>query len=750
MLSTERHKTPGNRAYIFLRVTSIALHILLILLHLLLLGLWAAPHLEHKVVFPVDHQGFVALWITVVATSFGTIYLSITLYVIQKLAIHSDLCKEQTLTSTHDHLLSWTGTGSAFLNLWKQFQLPASVLGTPCFLLNHSTSQFSPLHRLKDFQSGQAQIMRNLDESKTLGLFNGSLYDVLSTTNPGDGEAMVSAVGFNITCGYLRGVNPLDVQMQRPVDRKTSSQWPGYDYIDFSFKSLGSYFIDPIAPNIIATSGVAYDADPQNITLWNSLIVYTANTVIDSDGNTGFPVHLINATGPNSSVTDIQFLQCSKHSVPQYGQVDSKTGNIISSSLQPTIFKNHSKWSEYVEPSRNNSNQSMLDSGLWAAMTAACSSNVPTIYDWPLPLPCSALYLTEHLGLDPTSLLTNISLTPGPVLYLHDIENALSSLVASLFWIAGHIHPAPLRLKYQSDSGNVTQPVLSTSSAPLVQVVSAARLNISLGLGSSIILFGLAIRFWHIHTHSGPKPDGTGLLHIMWLSQRHSEVTTQLKQVQEPTDNNLRTVGMIKASSHEARSSSDILSGSPSTFFLAFLAFFHPHGHRYSSRAISASPQGSSAHVLGAKFPAATLVDQYCYFQPTPRASEGVFECVLRRTPRLTRMSRAAAVTVLIGAAMRGPRSSARHPHITVLGCISWRPTSTGRWQNWPDNGTPHLVSILPRSFVCGEQDTFARAVLDPGILLSAFERRKLVHMYHREHGVARARDFGLNFRQTM
>ncbi|KAJ7605865.1 hypothetical protein B0H17DRAFT_1154178 [Mycena rosella] len=391
--TTERYKAPGSRAHILLRITSIALHILLILLHLLLLGLWAAPHLEHKVVFLVDHQGVVALWITVIATSFGTIYLSITPYVIQKLAIHSDLCKEQTLTSTHDHLLSWTGTGSAFLNLWKQLRLPASVLGTVTIFC------YFPLHRLKDFQSGQAQIMKNLDEFKTLGLFNGSLYDVLSTTNQGDGEAMVSAVGFNITCGYLRGVNVLDVQI--PVDRETSSQWPGYDYIHFSFKSLGPYFT---------------------------------------------------------------FINPTTQTIPPLKHVSTQ--------------QHCHQWC-----------------GLWYRPSKYHIMELPY-----------CLY-GKHTG---------------------------------------HIHPAPLRLKYQLDSGNVTPPVLSTSSAPLVQVVSAAQLNISLGLGSSIILFGLAIRFWHICTHSGLKPDGTGLLHIMWLSQRHSKVITQLKQVQEPTNNNLRAVGMIK------------------------------------------------------------------------------------------------------------------------------------------------------------------------------------------------------------
>lgn len=48
--------------------------------------------------------------------------------------------------------------------------------------------------------------INNLNSSQTLGLFNGSLYEVLNDDAIGNGKASVSAIGFNITCGYLLGV----------------------------------------------------------------------------------------------------------------------------------------------------------------------------------------------------------------------------------------------------------------------------------------------------------------------------------------------------------------------------------------------------------------------------------------------------------------------------------------------------------------------------------------------------------------
>jgi hypothetical protein len=79
----------------------------------------------------------------------------------------------------------------------------------------------------------------DLDESKTLGLANGSLYEVLATSTPQDGEAMVSAVGFNVTCGYARGVNT-----KLHDELGTQPEWRGFRNISFG-PSLGSFTLMP-------------------------------------------------------------------------------------------------------------------------------------------------------------------------------------------------------------------------------------------------------------------------------------------------------------------------------------------------------------------------------------------------------------------------------------------------------------------------------------------------------------------------
>ncbi|KAJ7347791.1 hypothetical protein DFH08DRAFT_698808 [Mycena albidolilacea] len=218
-----------------MRVLCVVLHAGLIVLHLFLLVVWAT-HLEHKMVFSALLQKKISTITKATMTMVATIYLAAIVFVTQKLANQCNLKKYTTLTATHDNLLSWSGIGSALNNLYLQFSLPASVVGTlsvvgylglimvihtttPALfsvpIFNISTSSVVPTLGVPQWNQPVAAFMdntieflpwiRNLED--TLGLFNGSLYDVLQDTNLGNGSAEVSVTGFNITCGYLPGRN---------------------------------------------------------------------------------------------------------------------------------------------------------------------------------------------------------------------------------------------------------------------------------------------------------------------------------------------------------------------------------------------------------------------------------------------------------------------------------------------------------------------------------------------------------------
>jgi hypothetical protein len=78
--------------------------------------------------------------------------------------------------------------------------------------------------------------IRNLED--TIGLFNGSLYDVLQDPDLGNGSAEVSVTGFNISCGYLPGINTHFLKASEQWEISFNSQIP-----PISLDSTGIYFI---------------------------------------------------------------------------------------------------------------------------------------------------------------------------------------------------------------------------------------------------------------------------------------------------------------------------------------------------------------------------------------------------------------------------------------------------------------------------------------------------------------------------
>ncbi|KAJ6557636.1 hypothetical protein B0H19DRAFT_1261241 [Mycena capillaripes] len=166
----------------------------------------------------------------------------------------------------------------------------------------------------------------------------------------------------------------------------------------------------------------------------------------------------------------------------------------------------------------------------------------------------------EELGLQPAAG-EGIKITSNLTLHLHDIENALSNLVSSVFWIAGHIHPPPLTLKYGFANNSVGSmslniqkpPILEANITTLSQFAPAARLDlspwaVSLGLGASLILLVLAILFCgtaNIRV-SRTSLNSMGLLQTLWIFQHHPELSGILEHVEDPTDYRLRAAGLVK------------------------------------------------------------------------------------------------------------------------------------------------------------------------------------------------------------
>ncbi|KAJ6491161.1 hypothetical protein C8R45DRAFT_1138236 [Mycena sanguinolenta] len=581
-----------------LRGSSLFLHSVLVVLHFTLVGIWAKG-LEHWITFSLDNQALISLVITAISTTFGVIYSALLVYVSQTLSMRRSVKADQTLTATHDTAAAWTGIGSAISCLWNQRIVPVSAGGvllifmylgsilalhittpalfsvetfnatrlnrvgpkvclripglvtSPPFQMAHhpwtmlcrrlfiertETLTETGLNRdqLRDYAQTSLSFFSPIVESAAeTGLLGGTLYDILNA-NTGIGNVTVNATGFNIT--YLL------------------PQWEIWD-------GSSSYLIWPTPRGVICAPGSPFI---------QSVVFYSTIPIVDSDNMLGAPIRL--SPPMNASVAAIQLLRCSQSLVNQKAVVDSQSGHIIT--VEPDIRKTTSSWAPYPGPfdgplvddgyplSMNSIGGNLfLDAwGLW--YNDLSSTTTATDGDFDFDFSAAEAYLIQKLNLVPTD-----SGPPRPNVTLHELENALSVIVASMFWTLSRKAigtPSSLNIsivnesfvRYPDSNQSIPGPFLLDGFAEVTSNFPLGRLDLSIiaitaGLAASILLLLLSLP--HSLFPGGPTSeddnihiDGTGILHAIWLYRNHPELETLLEQVENPTTDNLRWAGEVR------------------------------------------------------------------------------------------------------------------------------------------------------------------------------------------------------------
>ncbi|KAJ7164193.1 hypothetical protein C8R46DRAFT_1352016 [Mycena filopes] len=603
-----RFRSPSTTA---LRVFSGALHTVLITIHITLLFVWWRG-LEHRAVFSLDQQRQVSLVITAVTTSFGTIYSALLVFVTQTLFMKRSLQITQPLTAIHDTSAAWTGIGSAILHLWRQTTVPGSALGVITALLYLSnilvlhisspalfsvvafntsnsvpvgTSSHLPVYNWSDFPVGDLVWVEDyvkgalyflpsvLGNTTSLGLHGGTLYDVLDP-HEGVGNVQVNATGFNVTCGYPPSMNMSFM----------GTVWWG---VSVDGGKWVSQFPSTLPAMIRSVDNEEY---PPN------LMLYATIQVVDSTG-THPPLLMLDPVMNDSSQSSVQIMQCDLTLVPQKVVLEARTQVVVN--VEPDITKTASAWSLYTgtpsnankesfPPSSPNSTGNMFIN-LWVRWYSMLpSANVflsHVLGSWPggrdqlamggggALASVSDVYLIQQLGLHGP----NATYSPNDTVALHDLENALSRLVAAMFWSTTHFLPFVKEQPVEYEGGDDVR-VSSFELEPVERVLlpfdrgtvtvmgtsTLGRLDSSLiaivaGLVASILLAFLALpSILFSDAHDIPI-DGTGVLQAIWIFRNHPELAELLPQVEHPTTDQLRGAGMIRARLVAARGRADSL-----------------------------------------------------------------------------------------------------------------------------------------------------------------------------------------------
>ncbi|KAJ7848909.1 hypothetical protein B0H13DRAFT_1906509 [Mycena leptocephala] len=634
LLATKRSLLNSSRV---LRLVSVTLHLTLVVIHLALFGV-LHKSLEHRLIFSssLRTQKMVSFSITAILTTFVTVLSAGLVLVTQVLSTRRNLTVNQTLTATHDAAAAWSGIGSAMVHIWRQRTVLASVFGvmSPFLYLGNIlvlhitipalfslqsfnstqsfpvTTQSFPAFNFSgyNFSSDQDRATRDVityaakslsafdsivQGAPPLGLSGGTLYDVLEL-NAGTGNVTVNATGFNVTCSYFTdfklefmGCGMVGNNCWAVISKNGSyldtlkPMGKIYDYIP------GSCLTTHSVPGIIKTSEHALALVPnmkdyQFGVIEKGIFLYSTAKFVDSEGNTAFGADLTpSLVGGDNQTASAQMLLCSPSLVVQQAVVDAQSRQLIE--VTPGIKKTASFWpSPIIFPSVSDS------PGLERVLTMPETSLMDLAYEFYRlgpeappefgfqdssysPLSVTDLFLMQQLNLVPISSFNRTDDTRAS---LHELENGLSTILASMMWTMGNM-PFPKwydglnggDLNLQSTVSTVvhtlqgkaeitrefTQTRLDRrviSQKYLSRPHPAARQVIG-GLVVSIVLTLLSLPItlsFHRDTNNAQDVpiDGTGILHAIWLYRNHPELEGLVGQVEHPTDHNLRTAGMVR------------------------------------------------------------------------------------------------------------------------------------------------------------------------------------------------------------
>ncbi|KAF7375774.1 hypothetical protein MSAN_00467100 [Mycena sanguinolenta] len=525
-------RTPWNTTTT-LRILAVFLHSLLIAAHLVLIVVWGRG-LEHRITVALDHQKIMSYVVSTTTTTFGTVYSAVLVFVTQKLSTRHSLQRYQPLTVTHDDAKAWGGIGAAIALLWNQTKFPgASIMGV---------------------------LSASIYLAAVLGLHIAS-------------SSLFSLVAFNSTSIYHAGTQGLPAFNGTPdlsavVDMDTyaggSLPFLPSTVVSESNQGLqGGTLYDVLDTSTAAPGNATVDATGFNITCG---FLATPTPLIFSDANNGYSWNMSTTNGsvaPVITSTQPGMISTAAVIVPQVAVVNSQTNRL--GTLEPDFTKTVSQWVPYTAvPEADLEDLSFpnvtgnLLINLWQMWYQSLPhSNFPLDFDSPGTTASVAdIYLIQKLNLPAANRDDTQSIT------LHDLENALSSLVATVFWTLGHTIP-PYRSMgnvvgpFNNGTASVALndipavPTFVPGNAIVTEVYTAARLELSIiaisgGLVVSVVLMVVSLPLLRGRGSSKHPPiDSTGMLHAIWLYRNHPDLQQMMEQVEHPTDENLRAAGMI-------------------------------------------------------------------------------------------------------------------------------------------------------------------------------------------------------------
>ncbi|KAF8552853.1 hypothetical protein OG21DRAFT_1326343 [Imleria badia] len=497
------------------------LHVFLVSLHIVLLVISASNHPERRITVPFDNEVFTT----------GLIFVT------QTLVLSATFSTSKKLTQIHDICGAWGGFGMALSSLWSQTKVTSSVLSIglvtayfACVSVLHVASstimQFQPfndtLTRMVpavatwpdpsvdlgslDWMAVTTLVpfLESLYGNTTNGLANNTLYDVPTQSFV---NATVNATTLNVQCGLLTNLSI------GGTDGST---------VNVSMSNLDPFSVrvpyPPLLNEIWFSPSIDLEcSQPQSCA---NMILYLVSAAIEIDDSVN-GVYLNGTYTPpggtaQNFTTPIYFVACSLNATTHMATLDPSRNQFGSAAgEQPGDVA----WSIF-SPGGDTNLTFAISSAMVAANSLPLSPYCQPIMSYPQWAKITAFnaYVKSVLGMGLSSCngtsLAQYTGTPS-LLTRGQVESVVSQIATEFIWLAGELGNAGGGFNRQTEESHhgihIAVEVEYQSFATRPAAVSAP-----------------------------------GVLEIMWLGSRSRVLRDHLRDMQNPSVDNLRASSMFK------------------------------------------------------------------------------------------------------------------------------------------------------------------------------------------------------------
>ncbi|EIW80475.1 hypothetical protein CONPUDRAFT_73591 [Coniophora puteana RWD-64-598 SS2] len=565
-----------------LRWICLLLHLLLCILHIVLL-LINRYELEHSwIVTVVNYNSRLPTALSVSLQAFYTLYVTVLITLTQRLGLIRAVQCRQTLTALADSCTAWSGLGSALIGLRNNIRMPAALLSTLLIIaylicgfvlhvvsssimvmvpfryaISNATYEIPMQFRTPSMVIGEVidpewerflaypYGLGNLtgEPQATQGLNGTTFYDTALKQDYAVGIISVNSTTIGFKCGLLPKTN-VSLSAQNSSGKLV---WNGVVASD-SLVIPCELIVLPIDVIYMLTTPLTSSVSLSN--MYGIPIGWTYPEAISSD---------ISRSGYATNTTMLAFFAgCRMTATPGSINVDLQT-NEPRSCLPKANNDEHRTWDGLSgENFTELQTRDMSSPGHHMLSTALGNGPLEnaTLLDRQgqnYTLSVADYWLNRQLGTGVERSPTNSASNSADVsLALAKFENALARVAAVIMWTASSSTIEESGLSEPSPKGPPYEPPEDQGLPGVAEVTTIAqvsRLNINttplyFALTASLIMFFLAMHLVGLRRQENAVIPSVGILEVVWLAERDTQIRTRIADVEEPTSRNLRKAGM--------------------------------------------------------------------------------------------------------------------------------------------------------------------------------------------------------------